>query len=540
MSRQLSEDNARPAWYKWFVLTILTIVYSLNLIDRQIVTILAPYLKTDLGISDAQLGLLYGTTFALFYGVFGVSLARLADGWNRVWTLAIGLSFWSLMTTVSGSAQTFPQLGLARIGVGVGEASSSPAAISLISDYFERSKRGTVLALYSVGVYVGAGASLMIGGSIVAMWSKAFADTEKAPFHLAGWQAAFITVGLPGIILAGIVLLTIKEPDRSWTGTQPNGAMRGPLAGALRELGTMVPPWTWLRLRAVGAARAEYVQNARWFGGGILFVIVATALTNSLLSPGRRVPLGSVSGVVITSNLLQWMAIGIACYAFASWFQSVRLTDHLAYRLIAGSKTFRSLIASGAFLAFAMNSVNGFVFVYAHRYLGLTAEAGPRLGVISMVLGGSGMIAGGYLCDLARRTHRAGRLIFACITSAVFTVASIIQFMTSSVAVFYVAFSVATLFVPMWFGPLLATTQDLVVPRLRGAAFAALTLGTVIFGLGLGPYSVGLISDATGSLRIAMIAAVSIFPAALVCLRNAMRTLAADEAAANSASEIEL
>jgi MFS family permease len=539
MHRRLLEDSSPHAWYKWYVLTILTIVYSFNLIDRQIITILAPYLKTDLGIGDAQLGLLYGTTFALFYGVFGVALARLADGWDRVRTLALGLSFWSLMTTVSGTAQTFTQLGVARIGVGVGEASSSPAAISLLSDYFERSKLGTVLGLYSVGVYVGAGASLMIGGSIVAMWAKAFGNAATAPFRLAGWQAAFITVGLPGIILAVIVLLTIREPARSLATAQPTGVARGPFAGAMRELGAMIPPWTWLRLRADGAARMEHVRNALWFGGSILFIIGATTLTNSMLSPGRRVPLGSISGIEVTNNLLQWAAIGIACYAFASWFQSIRLTDRLAYRLITGSKTFRALIAAGAFLAFAMNSANGFVFVYAHRYLGLTAEAGLRLGVISVALGGVGMALGGYLCDVARRIHPAGRLVFAGITSAIFTVASLIQFLTNSITVFYLAFAVATLFVPMWFGPLLATTQDLVVPRLRGAAFAALTLGTVIFGLGLGPYSVGLISDAAGNLRIAMLASVSIFPAALLSLGSAIRTLAADEAAAGIAAEAE-
>ena len=186
-----------------------------------------------------------------------------------------------------------------------------------------------------------------------------------------------------------------------------------------------------------------------------------------------------------------------------------------------------------------MNSANGFVFVYAHRYLGLTAEAGLRLGVISVVLGGIGMTSGGYLCDVARRIHPAGRLVLACITSAIFTVASLIQFLTNSVTIFYVAFAVATLFVPMWFGPLLATTQDLVVPRLRGAAFAALTLGTVIFGLGLGPYSVGLISDATGNLRVALLASIGIFPAALMSLGRAIRTLAADEAVAGIASETE-
>lgn len=120
--------HERP-WYRWYVLFILTLIYAFGYIDRQIVTILAPYLKRDMGISDAQLGLLYGTSFALFYCVFGIPLARLADGWSRVRTLALGLSFWSLMTALSGLSRNFVQLGTARIGVGIGEASATPAAV---------------------------------------------------------------------------------------------------------------------------------------------------------------------------------------------------------------------------------------------------------------------------------------------------------------------------------------------------------------------------------------------------------------------------
>ena len=165
---------APGGWYRWYVLFVMMLVYAFNYIDRQIITILAPYLKADLRITDAQLGLLFGTAFALFYGLFGISLARLADGWSRVKTLAIGLSFWSGMTALSGFSSNFGQLGVARIGVGVGEASATPAAVSLLGDYFDRRIRGTVLALYSVGVYIGAGLSLMIGGSVVVAWTNAF------------------------------------------------------------------------------------------------------------------------------------------------------------------------------------------------------------------------------------------------------------------------------------------------------------------------------------------------------------------------------
>ena len=106
--------------YRTYVLILLMIIYAVNFLDRQVVTIIAPYLKADLGVSDAQIGLLFGTAFALFYAVFGLPLAKLADGWNRVRTISIGLFFWSSMTAVSGFTSTFAQLGAARVGVGVG------------------------------------------------------------------------------------------------------------------------------------------------------------------------------------------------------------------------------------------------------------------------------------------------------------------------------------------------------------------------------------------------------------------------------------
>ena len=124
--------------YRWYVLGVLMFVNVFNFVDRQLLTVLAPYIKADLIISDAELGLLFGTTFALFYGLFGIPLARLADGWSRSRTVATGVIFWSLMTMASGLANSFVQLAGARVGVGVGEASASPAAASLLGDYFSK------------------------------------------------------------------------------------------------------------------------------------------------------------------------------------------------------------------------------------------------------------------------------------------------------------------------------------------------------------------------------------------------------------------
>jgi MFS family permease len=524
----------RP-WYRWYVLFILTLIYAFSYVDRQIVTILAPYLKKDMGISDAQLGLLYGTSFALFYCVFGIPLARLADGWSRVRTLALGLSFWSLMTALSGLARSFSQLGVARIGVGVGEASATPAAVSLLGDYFERSRRGTVLALYSVGVYVGAGASLIVGGSILSAWEHAYGKGHgAAPFGLAGWQATFIGVGLPGLLFALIVMLTVKEPVRGQLDAVVAKKDPHPFASAMRSLGAMIPPWSWMHLKALGASRREYVRNWTYLLFAVFLVIFATWGTNHVLSASRKAEIGSVFGLSITSNLVQWIAIAIAVYVCSNWFQATRLGDASAHRLITGSRSFVAVTVAGAFLAFAMNAVNGFVFVYASRTLGLTAQAGLHLGIIAIIAGGAGIAVSGYLCDYAKRKHPFGRLYFVCFTASVFTGASVIQYITHTVTVFYCAYAVATLFVPMWFGPLQATTQDLVIPRLRGTAFAAFSLGPNIFGLGLGPYCVGLISDATGDLRLAILCGIAVLPVSIFSLLIASRSLLKGEEAARA------
>lgn len=527
-------NHERP-WYRWYVLFILTLIYAFSYVDRQIVTILAPYLKKDMGISDAQLGLLYGTSFALFYCVFGIPLARLADGWSRVRTLALGLSFWSAMTALSGLSRNFAQLGTARIGVGVGEASATPAAISLLGDYFERAKRGTVLALYSVGVYVGAGASLAIGGSVVAAWEHAYGKGGvSAPLGLSGWQATFMCVGVPGLIFALIVLLTIREPARGRLDAVAPRKDPHPFAHAVRDLGAMVPPWSWMTLRTLGATRREYVRNVTYLLVAIAVVVCATSATNHVLSASRNARIGSLFGMSITSNLIQWLAIAIAVYVCSNWYQATRLGDAAAHRLITGSRTFGALTVAGAFLAFAMNAVNGFVFVYASRNLGLTAEAGLHLGIVAIIAGGAGISVSGYLSDCARRKHPLGRLYFVCFTATMFTAASTLQYVTRDVTTFYSAYAVATFFVPMWFGPLQATTQDLVIPRLRGTSFAAFSLGANIFGLGLGPYSVGLISDASGDLRLGILCALAVLPVSVGALLFASRTLLASEAIARA------
>lgn len=527
------EQPARAAGgsgvYRWYVLFVLMLVYAFNYVDRQIITILAVHIKADLGISDAQFGLLFGTAFAVFYGLFGIPMARLADGWRRVSLLSASLTFWSGMTALSGFANSFVQLGAARIGVGVGEAGATPAAVSLIGDYFERGIRATVLSIYSIGVYVGAGAALMIGGPVVIGWAETFGPPSEAPLGLAGWQAAFLVAGIPGIVLALIVFLTVREPQRGIMDGRRDEDDPAPMRAALRELGTMFPPWSLLGLRA-GAQAGPFGRNLVILAIAVIGGATIAVLTDRML-PAEQVSVVATFGAFdLTANHIQWIAMGLAFYALASWFQHVQQANPAARQFITASRTFRLVTLAGAGLAFTMNAVNGFIFVYASRFHDMGPEIGFRFGAMAIVFGAAGIAASGLLSDLSRKRSISGRLYYAALSTACLTAILFAQFTASSALVFTLCYAAATFFMPMWFAPLQATTQDLVPPKQRGLAFAVFSIGPNVLGLGLGPYAIGLISDATGDLRLALLAAASLGVASIICLLLAARTLPQDEA----------
>ncbi len=185
--------------YKWFALGLLLLVYIFNFIDRQILAILQEGIKEDLGLSDTQLGLIGGIAFAMFYATLGIPIARLADKTRRTWIIAVSLAVWSAMTALCGAAVNFATLALARIGVAVGEAGCSPPAHSLISDYFKPEQRATALGIYALGIPIGVMIGYLAGG-----WINEF----------FGWRNAFLAVGLPGVALAVVVFLFLREPPR--------------------------------------------------------------------------------------------------------------------------------------------------------------------------------------------------------------------------------------------------------------------------------------------------------------------------------------
>lgn len=382
-----------------YALVLLTAVYSFNFIDRQLLAILQEAIKLDLSLSDSQLGLLTGFAFALFYVTAGIPIARWADRSDRKNIVALSIGLWSFMTAISGLAQNYAQLLMARIGVGVGEAGGSPPSHSIISDIFPAERRASALAFYSTGVNIGILFGFLLGG-----WLNEF----------FGWRVAFVVVGAPGILMAFLVRRTLKEPIRG------------------------------------------LVENKKVSDDQVPFFEVISLLWNRLS--------------------FRHMALGTALNAFAAY-----------------------------------GTVNWLASFFIRSHGMTTGELGTWLAMSSGLFGAIGVFSGGLLADkLAPRDKRwyvwlPSIVGFICVP---FLIA--VQLVSNQYTALILAFIPGFLF-NVYLGNAIATTHGLVGQRMRATASAILFLILNIIGLGLGPWSIGMLSDylaptlGTESLRYAMV-----------------------------------
>lgn len=199
--------------YAWYVVFALTAIYMLSYMDRVILSLLVAPMKRDLGISDTQVGLLQGLAFGLFYTFVGLPLGRIADTRSRRNLIAAGVVLWSFFTSACSMARSFWSLFLARMGVGVGEASLSPSAYSLIADYFPRERLGVAISVYYMGVFLGSSASLLATGAVLDRLAHTPVVTVPLLGAMASWRITFLIVGLPGVLFA-LLVYTIREPLR--------------------------------------------------------------------------------------------------------------------------------------------------------------------------------------------------------------------------------------------------------------------------------------------------------------------------------------
>ncbi len=521
----------RRQWYRWYVLAMLMTALAFSLIDRQILTILAGPVKADLGLSDAELGLLYGTSFAVFYSLFGVPLGRLADTWVRTRLMALGLAGWSLATVASGFAANLTQLAIARVGVGVGEASANPAAYSLISDYFPKEKRATAIAIYTLGVSFGLGASLWFGGAIVDVWSAWFA-AGQAPLGLKGWQAAFVIVGAPGLIIAALIWF-LREPERGRIDGIVTARAARPWRGFWAEILAIIPPLTLINLALLRAPARMWINHlivlAAIVAAGVALAIGANAIT----PPEKLRVLFSFPGFTVTSHVLQWLALGIGVYGVFSWAQTLRLRDAPTHTLIWRSPAMVPLLAAASLQMIMAYGLTAWAPFYAvGKYNLPLSEVGLKMGFVAFAAGIIGTYLGGALADLARKYSPRGRLYVSMFGQLSPVPLVPVMLAADSLDMLLAWWMVVGTLMTMWFAGTASTALDLVLPRMRGTAAATHTLCMTMIGLGCGPYFAGLISDVTGNLFIGIVSVYAVAPAMAACMIAAIVALPRAEALA--------
>lgn len=218
-----SQDDYPKPSVAWFAVMVLMIAYTISFIDRLILSLLVEPIKEDLQLSDFEISLLQGFSFAVFYTLAGIPIGRLVDSTRRTGIIAVGVALWSLMTALCALTQHYWQLFMARAGVGVGEATLAPAAYSLITDLFPRHRLGLALGIFSSGASVGAGLALIIGGFAVEAIARSGVQSIPLVGELEPWRLTFLYVGLPGLLVA-LLVLTIPEPVRRLTGAKAEAA----------------------------------------------------------------------------------------------------------------------------------------------------------------------------------------------------------------------------------------------------------------------------------------------------------------------------
>jgi MFS family permease len=239
MTKDAAEQARYPSSrYAWYMVILLTVAYVFSFVDRYILGLLIEPIKADLQISDTQIGLLLGPAFAIFYVTMGLPLGWLADRKRRTWIVGVGVALWSAATAASGLAKNFVHLFVARMSVGVGEATLSPCTMSMISDSFPKDRRARPIAFYTMALSLGAGIASLVSAGVL-QWAKTVPNIELPLLGVvAPWQFTFIIVGLPGLVLA-LLMFTLREPKRQSNVVDPErvGSGNNNIADMLRHVG---------------------------------------------------------------------------------------------------------------------------------------------------------------------------------------------------------------------------------------------------------------------------------------------------------------
>lgn len=363
-------DNSHfsPA-YANYVLGVLFIVYVLNFIDRQIMSVFIGPIKAEFGASDTEMGLLVGFAFAVLYTFAGIPIARLADRWNRRNIIAVGLVTWSAMTIASGLAKSFAQLVVARVGVGIGEAAGTPPAHSLIADYFPLRKRGTALAIYSSAVFVGSAIAYLGGGYLLEKFD---------------WRTAFIIIGAPGILVALLLRFTVREPPRGYSEQRKESATSPSFVETLGFLGQsrcwifLMIGCSFLSIPGYGVLMWGYeffsrvhelspAETGKWMalivgGGGCIGTLLGGPITDKLgiVKQSRRITVPAIltmAGVPLSLVFLLTDSLTLALACFFPFYILMNIYIPAMYSVNQSLARLQMRATASAILLFIINII---------------------------------------------------------------------------------------------------------------------------------------------------------------------------------------
>ena len=398
--------------YRAWVLFALLVVYTFNFIDRVLVSIVQEPIRAEFNLTDTQLGLLGGPTFAILYTLLGIPIARLAERKNRMTILAVCVGLWSAMTAACGMATSYATLLLARIGVSVGEAGCTPPAQSVIADYFPEKSRATALSIYALGIPIGSMLAA-VGGGIIA--------------EAMGWREAFLTLGLPGLVLAILVKLTVKEPPRAGAAIEAPG---------LRETANLLSKKSAFWYAAFGGAMASFVgygvgqfTNSFFMRSHELSILQASQITGLLL--GAFGAIGTfISGWLADRirgrypNAIAWLpAVGFMVAGPLNVFGYMSSSLPVAVALLAVAQLGGSLYL-GSMYAIAQGVVHPRMRATAVAVLlfvvNLIGYAGgpPAIGALSDFIANRELLAAGLSLDACRAAVSAGGVADLACTGA--------------------------------------------------------------------------------------------------------------------------
>ncbi len=455
---------------RWTIVVLLLAVQIFANVDRQVLNVVVEPVKAEFGLSDKVMGLLTGAAFSVFYAILGVPLALLADRANRRNLIAAAIAVWSAMTVFCGLATTALQLILARIGVAVGEAGAGPASQSIVSDLFAPKERAMPMAMLAVGPNLG----IMFGFIAGSMLAEAF-----------GWRMAFLVVGVPGLLMALIILAAMREPRRGYV----DGFKDEP------------DDEEWVKFKTRMAEALTGTAMSILFDGQLF------SRLRKIIVAIWDFGFGDLVRTIIKRRSLLWIIAGFSC---------------------AGMFGYGAIAWATAFF---------------HRSYGLSpGEIGPIIGILVGVGGAVGTLAGGWLADRTGKRDVRWRLWIICITASIAAPLSIAAFLANNQWLTLALLTLPASLAIFHAGPSFALVQELVPLRLRALAAAFLLFCLNVIGGGLGPFIVGLLSDLMApslgreSLRYAMMALTVPIVLSMLFYYLAARRLPRDLAEAHAAA----